>query len=207
VILLLAGCGGEAFSSDGAALEREPDGGEWLGATETGGAGGEEKAEAGSAGAAGTMAGSSAGTGGSSAGTGGSSAGTGGSSAGTGGSPSTGGQDAGGAVLPACADGEKRCADSDDPIIERCDRGLWVPHTLCTMAPYECSEGRCTSCSTDGVKSEVQWAQCVDGIWSGCVGGDGFPPPTFDEACTEIAVTRWVDGAWSTVWISAIPTP
>lgn len=212
MILLLAGCGGEAFSDDGELLEQ--DGGEWIGVAETGGVGGDETGGAAGTpeGAGGTHAAGTSGSGGA-APAGGAPTATGGVS--TGGREQTGGAAGDGAAgdagapsggaggAPACADGEKRC--SDDSTIERCDRGVWIPHTLCTQAPHECRDGRCTTCSTDGVKSEALVAQCIDGIWSGCVSNE--ISPTFEELCTQIEVTRWVDGSWALVWISAIPTP
>lgn len=184
-----------------------------------GAGGGGAGSAAGETSAAGTPVGGSAGAPSGGAPVAGSGGDSGSAVAGAGGAPEGGAAGApqgGSGIVPACTEGAKHCGDGDigSPTpIERCEDGAWVPYTLCDLSA-ECTDGRCSECSTEGMKSEVLLAQCVDGVWAPCVGGDGLPPTTFEELCTEVEVTRWVDRSseglgigWFPVWISALPTP
>ena len=122
--------------------------------------------------------------------------------------------------LPVCEDGAKRCAIDGsrdvENMIEVCDRGEWVPHTGCPFTggnpEWLCEGGRCTQCinSVEGTIARPPHpnapSQCMDGLWTSCVGPSGSSGATpIEILCTVVAPTRYVDGQWTLVHETALP--
>jgi hypothetical protein len=119
--------------------------------------------------------------------------------------------------VPECDDGTKRCAIDGsrdvENMIEVCDRGEWVPHTRCPFTggnpEWLCEGGRCTQCinSVEGTIARPPHpnapSQCMDGLWTSCVGGSGGTP--IEILCTVVSPIRYVDGQWTLVHETALP--